>query len=183
MAAGVHRLFFALRPDAGVLAELADTIAKLKATQRIRGRWLKPEKLHLTLQFLGDFVAADEVARRAQHAGDLIRANAFEFVLDRAETFAGRFNPPCVLRCSPASEPRLQACSRDLGAALAAADLAEHVDTRTYLPHVTLAYADHALAGPIAINPIIWRATEFCLLDSLIGRSTHAELARWRLHR
>ena len=147
----------------------------------IRGRWLAEEKLHLTLQFLGDFAAAEEIVKCAIGAAESLRAAPFEFMLDRAETFPRRFNPPCVLRCSETSAAPLRALSQRLGDALGAAGLAEHLETRPYVPHVTVAYAERALHEGIAVGPIVWPTHEFALIDSLVGTSVHNEIARWPL--
>ena len=175
----IHRLFFALRPDTTLLGEIARSVQALKAAGDVRGRWLPPQKLHMTVQFLGDFALADDIARRASHAAAGLHFAAFEFVLDRAQTFPRKFNPPCVLRSDENSEATLQHFAHELGAALAAAGLAEFLESRAYVPHVTIAYAERELPNPIALVPILWRAQEFCLIDSIGG--THKEIARWPL--
>jgi 2'-5' RNA ligase len=174
-----HRLFFALRPDAAVLDAIGRAAAEIKAAQNIRGRWLDAAKLHLTVQFLGDFASTDEIAGRAALAAAKLRFPPFEFVLDRAETFARRFSPPCVLRCAAASTEPLLMFARELGSALAAAGLSEFLQTREYVPHVTIAYAKSQLHEAVAIAPIGWCAQDFCLIDSVGG--THHEIGRWPL--
>jgi len=37
------------------------------------------------------------------------------------------------------------------------------------------------LAEPLAIAPIAWRAEEFVLVDSAVGRGRHDVIARWPL--
>jgi len=44
----------------------------------------------------------------------------------------------------------------------------------------TIAYAERELPKPMALAPILWRAQEFCLIDSVGG--AHNEIARWPLH-
>ena len=142
MRAQNHRLFFALRPDAALLEKIAHATQELQTARHIHGRWLQPEKLHVTVQFLGDFLAADEVIALACEGAVNVRCAPFAFVLDRAEAFPRRFNPPCVLRCAAGSEKPLQKFAHELSDALAAAGLAEHLETRAYAPHVTVAYVD-----------------------------------------
>ena len=180
MPAQIHRLFFALRPDATLRGEIERSVQALKAAGRVHGRWLRPEKLHMTVRFLGDFAVADDIARRASHAAAGLHFAAFEFVLDRAETFPRKFNPPCVLRCAGNSEAALQHFAHELGDVLAAAGLAEFLQARAYVPHVTIAYAERELPKPVALAPILWGAREFCLIDSVGG--AHNEIARWPLH-
>jgi len=174
-----HRLFFALRPDAAVLDWIVRAAAELKETQRLRGRWLDPAKLHLTVQFLGDFAAIDDIVQRARNAVANLRVADFEFTIDRVESFPRRVNPPCVLRCTPESQVLLEVLSRELGVALSAAGLGEYVETRPYMPHLTIAYAQSTLPEPIAIEPIVWHAHAISLVDSHAGQ--HAQIDSWPL--
>jgi len=177
--ARVHRLFFALHPDAAALDAVGRAIEKAKTAPDIRGRWLAPEKLHVTLQFLGDFVSADAIVSRARGAAANLRVAPFEFTFDRVATLPRRFHPPCVLRCAPGSEAPLQELSRELGAALRAAGLGEYVEARPYVPHLTIAYAQSALPEPIAIEPIVCHARTICLIDSHGGQ--HVQIGDWPL--
>ena len=179
MAVRVHRLFFALHPDAAALDAVGRAVEKAKTAHDIRGRWLAPEKLHVTLQFLGDFINAGEIVSRASSAATSLRVAPFEFTLDRIATLPRRFHPPCVLRCAPGSETPLQELVRELGAALRLAGLGEHLETRPYVPHLTIAYAQSALPEPIAIEPIVWRACAVGLVDSHGGQ--HAQIGSWPL--
>ena len=177
----IHRLFFALRPEAQLLSTIESAVATVRTAATLRGRWQAAEKLHLTLRFLGDFAVADDIVRRAIGAAEGIRFAPFEFALDRVESFPRRFNAPCVLRCSNESAAPLHALARELAGALSTAGLAEHHETRPYVPHVTIAYAECALSEPIVIQPIVWHARDFVLVDSRVGTSVHAEMARWPL--
>ena len=179
MTSEFHRLFFALRPDDVVLAAIERAAERLKAMQRVRGRWLHPAKLHMTVQFLGDFAGTDEIEQQATEAAATLRVMPFGFTLDHAASFPRRFNSPCVLRCAAESEAPLQALSRELATALNAAGLGEHLETRPYVPHLTLAYTDSALPGRIAIEPIVWRVSDICLMDSHAGQ--HTPIGAWPL--
>jgi len=179
MASQVHRLFFALKPDAAAAEAIARTVEMLQATQRIRGRWLPPAKLHLTVQFLGDLTAPDAIVQRARSAAESLRIAPFEFTFDRVASFSRRLNSPCVLRCAPGSEASLQELARELAVLLSAAGLGEYLETRPYVPHLTIAYAQNALPEPIAIEPIIWQACAIGLVDSHGGQ--HAQIDSWPL--
>jgi 2'-5' RNA ligase len=180
MQSQVHRLFFALRPDAELLREIERTAQGIKAMNVLRGRWLKPQKFHLTVHFLGDFSAPDSVITRSKAAAGCVACAPFEFMLDHVISFARRFNPPCVLRCAPDSERALRAFRSELGTALAAEGLGEHLEPR-FAPHLTIAYGDKALVDAIPIAPIRWVAQDFVLMDSFVGQGIHTELARWPL--
>jgi 2'-5' RNA ligase len=51
----LHRLFFALWPDDALRVRIADVAAKAITAHASGGRSLKPDRYHVTLQFLGDF--------------------------------------------------------------------------------------------------------------------------------
>jgi 2'-5' RNA ligase len=59
-----RRLFFALWPDARVLARAVDAVATL--VPRGAGRPLRADQLHLTLEFLGNVLDRVEYWRRPQ---------------------------------------------------------------------------------------------------------------------
>jgi len=179
MPSHVHRLFFALRPDDVVREQIVRTAAELKDAQQIRGRWLDPAKLHMTVQFLGDFINADEVVPRAIRAATSLHVAPFEFALDRAASFSRHSNSPCVLCCAPESEAPLQELARELRTLLSAAGLGEYLEMRPYVPHLTIAYARSAIAEPIPIAPIVWLPRAIALIDSHDG--PHAQIGTWPL--
>jgi 2'-5' RNA ligase len=176
----LHRLFFALRPGATLVHEIERAAEVVKAPNLVRGKWLKAPKFHVTVHFLGDFLEPADVIARASNAGANVRFAPFEFVLDRAASLPRRFNPPCVLRCTPDSEEILHSFWRELGNALSAAGLRERLERR-FIPHLTIAYANDALTEPIKLEPIVWKASDFSLMDSPVGQSTHSEIGRWDL--
>ena len=63
-----RRLFFALWPDPALQAAIAETGERIARTRKIEGRTIAPERLHLTLLFLGE-VAADAEKRLIAAAG------------------------------------------------------------------------------------------------------------------
>jgi RNA 2',3'-cyclic 3'-phosphodiesterase len=181
MSEQMHRLFFALRPDARVAGEIEGAAAAIRLSRRVRGRWVKPPKHHLTLQFLGDHAAhAGHVIERARAAAASVRSTPFDIVLDRAETFAEQRRSPFVLRCSPDSDKAAGSLRSALGDALATEGLADLLEDR-FAPHVTIAYIDGHLSERIAIEPIIWHVREFTFIDSHVGQSRHEALDHWRL--
>src|ERR1700756_2203657 len=95
----MHRLFFALMPDAITRHDINHAAALVQQRHPgLRARWVKPERFHATLNFLGDFPAIpDQVVEKAIAAADHLRAAPFDWTLDYAASFRGR-EPPCVLR-------------------------------------------------------------------------------------
>lgn len=177
----VHRLFFALRPDAFVADQISQVAATVKDEAILRGRWVKPHRYHLTVQFLGTH--AERPVRsidQACVAAVQVRLEALDLVLNRIETFGGHRRAPCILRCTEESDTAVQALRTVLGESLAAERLAHLLEDR-FTPHVTIGYVERQLPEPIAISPIPWRVCEFTLVESRGGANTHAVLGRWSL--
>lgn len=154
-----RRAFVALWPDARVREAIAAEAARWpwpKGAAPVR-----PDKLHLTLHFLGDLDAARLAAvRRALR--DVTRP-ALVLRLDAAAVW-----PNGVALLRPRRAPAaLRALHAALGEALAAEGLA--LERRAYRPHVTLARRAHAVAPPVSIEPVEWRAHGFVLAASDAG--------------
>jgi 2'-5' RNA ligase len=174
-----HRLFFALMPDAAVRAQIAKAAETLKS-QHPLGRWILPERYHLTLHFIGeDPELRPERVGRAIAAARAVRAPTFELCVDSAASFPGS-KPPWTLRCSEPAHA-LHELLHTLMAALAG-DAAPRSPASEFIPHITvLRDADKALS-PCAIQPFRWQVRDFALIDSQIGRQArYTELGRWSL--
>lgn len=180
--AATDRLFFALYPDAQTAARVAALGTGLAARHGLRGRLHRPERLHVTLHMLGDFVGlpAREHAL-ALEAAAAVRFEPFEFALDRLLSFdrRGGRNRPCVLGGGPGAEP-VCAFRRALCAELQRVGLP--LEARPYRPHLTLCYADSLVPEQVLDAPVGWRVGEFRLMDSLLGRARHEMLARFELN-
>ncbi|MEJ6000124.1 2'-5' RNA ligase family protein [Paucibacter soli] len=172
------RLFFALRPDAATCERIAALQQALRAEHGLRGRASRPEHFHLTLRMVGDFSGLPLALVEALCAqAGLLHMPALELALDRLQSFTQRRhrNFPLVLLAGESLAP-LRAFQAELDQALIAIGLAPAAGGFT--PHLTLGYDDHALA-PQPIAPLRWRADEFLLIHSLIGRRSHRVLGRW----
>src|SRR3954469_14322780 len=77
------RLFFAIWPDDSARAALHKLATELEA--RAGGKALPPEKIHLTLAFLGEVAPdrADDLVK----AADKVREAPFDLALDRIGAF------------------------------------------------------------------------------------------------
>jgi RNA 2',3'-cyclic 3'-phosphodiesterase len=61
-----HRLFFALWPNDATRDALAATAQAVRQRQHPAGRWNRPSRFHVTLQFLGGYpVWPDDIVARA----------------------------------------------------------------------------------------------------------------------
>jgi 2'-5' RNA ligase len=152
----------------------------LKLEHAPRGTWTAPERLHLTLYFLGDYsqLHMDRVDV-ARSAADKINIRGFDITLDSAASFHGK-TPPWVLRSSETPAP-LQDCWHALGSALASAGF-DHPPESNFVPHVTLLrHADKSLPAT-AIGPITWTIRDLVLMHSRIGQQReYSVLHRWAL--
>ncbi len=181
MSAPIHRLFFALRPDADVAREIESVAATIKASGRVRGRWVQPSKHHLTVHFLGNHAGHPAlVSERARAAAQHVRLAPFDIELARVETFFARRQSPCVVRCSPDSDCLLDKLRATLGGALAGAGLAHLLEER-FTPHVTIGYVDGHLSEPIVMPAIAWRVRDFALIESHGPAAQHDVLDQWSL--
>lgn len=180
MPSSVHRIFFAVVPDAQALRAIEAVAAELRASKAIGGRWTDPAKYHATVRFLGDHREPEALVDKARAAAAVVRQGAFAATFDRVATFGGRFQAPCVLRCTPQSDSCLEALWSALGDALTQQGIDSERDSR-FMPHLTIAYADRRLAQPLRIDPITTAVGEFALVDSRVGAGTHSVIGRWPL--
>ena len=180
MRAVSHNLFFALWPDDDVRERIASAARHLKQVHAPRGRWIGPDRYHLTLRFLGEHsTLPDPLIAACRAAGDAVRAAPFSFALDVAASFSNR-RIPWWLGCHAMPAP-LDALWSALAESLAANGIAQDEPTPR-AAHVTiLRDADRRLA-PEPIDPISWSVDDFVLVDSAIGAaSSYRIVHRWPL--
>lgn len=179
--APTDRLFFALRPDANASSHVGPVADALRTAHGLRSAVIPATRWHVTLCFLGDFAGVPPAVLAAAEAaaGTLDGADAFDVVLDRAESFAGRpGRHPLVLRGGDDVLGGLLGFRLRLADALRANGLA--FDNRPYVPHLTLLYDSRSVVlQPVA--PVTWRTDGFELVRSRIGRGKHEVLGRWAL--
>ena len=160
----IHNLFFALWPDEASRTHLAAAVDDLRVGPVPSGRWIKPSRYHLTLQFLGEHPALPEdLIGHACGAAACVEAAAFEIDLDIAGSF-GNTRIPCWLG---SSEPPsgLRTLHDVLGTALREAGC-RVVGGTSFTPHLTiLRDADRPMQARLA-KPLRWRIEEFVLIHS-----------------
>lgn len=183
----VGNLFFAVKPDAAAMAQIATVARSLRAEHGLRGRVIDEDRLHVTLQYLGQFAGLPaNVLAAARHAGEALTMSAslsmsaFQLTFDSVASFgSGRDRRPLVLRGQGAAVAAVVALHDALATRLATAGLKP--DTRhEFVPHLTVLYDEHAIA-PRSIEPVGWRVREFHLLRSFVGASRYETLASWTL--
>ncbi|MBS0445262.1 MAG: RNA 2',3'-cyclic phosphodiesterase [Proteobacteria bacterium] len=147
-----RRLYIGLMPHAAVRAQIVEH----------RKHWFwppgsrltRPERLHMTLHFLGDAVDAE---REAALRGALAQVSVEPFALVLSEPEAWR--DLAVLRAEP--HPAL----RDLYVRVAK-HCGIRPERRPYTPHVTLARDAPGAAPPEAMRPIRWTVEKIALVWS-----------------
>lgn len=177
MPAQVHRLFFALLPDADARERMARVAAGLRSTHA--ARWVDPSRYHVTLHFLGDHAALrTDLVDGAMAAAARVRCPGFDCVLDRVGSFHGA-SPPCVLH---AAQPQaaLQGLWEGMRLALAGAGQGARLG-RGFVAHATLGYGRGAMLSPRAIQPIAWSVREFVLIHRVVGHPGWHVLGTWEL--
>lgn len=164
---GSLRLFLALWPPEGMVPALQAHAAAW--SWPVQARATRPERLHVTLHFLGSVADAHLPALRASLA---VPWPACELVLDAARVWAGGM---AVVEARTIA-PELAALHAELGVRLAALGLPP--EARRWRPHVTLARKAFGARPPSAFAPLRWRATgSHALVRTLPGGRGYETLA------
>jgi 2'-5' RNA ligase len=175
------RLFFAVRPDTQTAGHLVELARAVRATHHMRGNPLSADRVHVTLHHLGDHAGLPEsLVATASGVASKMATLPFDVGFDCVASFPGRARKrPCVLRGEgEGTNAPLRAFQSALGERLREAGLGRFVERR-FTPHVTLLYDERTIA-PEPVTRIGWRARDFVLVHSLIGRSEHRVLGCWR---
>ena len=140
-AGGSIRLFVAVDLDDVVRTEVAAAIEALRARyERRRGapqvRWVSPDRLHLTLLFVGH-VPADTAQQIATRLTVPFDSPAFDIALGGLGTFPATGGPRVVWLGISEGAAALQVVAREVAARLA--DVEFRREERPFSPHLTLA--------------------------------------------
>jgi 2'-5' RNA ligase len=180
---GRCRLFFALFPDADARGKLLEFGSDLQSRHRLGGKLQLEDRLHLTLDHLGDFASIPHefVKAASDAAGGLAsQYSSLPVSLNRIVSFGRRRESlPLVLKDSKGANPELQNFRASLWSALAE----RHVPGEgrsSFTPHVTLMYSPQILAEEV-VDAIEWQAQEFLLIHSFIRETRYEVLGRWAL--
>jgi 2'-5' RNA ligase len=189
--AATKRLFFALWPSQ-VLQEQMHWLAR-DLVRSGNARLIPPDKLHLTLAFLGSVDAARQACY--EQAAEAVRAKPFTLTLDEAGVWR---RSGIVWVGTPHTPAALLDLVRDLTVGLARCG--HEPDTRPFKVHVTVArnargHRNVARGGraepvgapaadaPRAALPFEWSVDHFCLVQSqmLPDGARYQILKRWSL--
>lgn len=174
------RLFFGIFPATPIATRVARMAQELCIRHALTGKPLAPERFHITLFHLGDYVGLPETrVRAAIEAATTVAAPPFDVLFDYTESFQGKSRSlPLVLRTSTGAE-QLKSFQQNLGDTLKKAGLGRYVSPQ-FTPHVTLLYDTKTIPREPA-EPVSWMVGEFVLVHSLLGKTRHTQLGRWPL--
>ncbi|UXI67601.1 RNA 2',3'-cyclic phosphodiesterase [Tahibacter amnicola] len=177
-SSAARRLFFALWPTPPVRVALAEVVDDLRRRCTGGGRWVRPARFHVTLQFLGDFAAdcSERALSDAVAAGDAVTMMPFALSFDHVARFS-RHRAPWWLGVTQTPEP-LNRLWTDLGAALRQRGL--RVECGPYVPHLTIRRDPPGDPPAVPVAPVTWPVDHFVLIDSQLAQDTaYVEIARW----
>jgi 2'-5' RNA ligase len=149
------RLFFALWPD----DQTRQKLVRLNKSIETKGfRPVQPQNVHVTLVFLGNVDAAAELL--IIHSVTGISASPFVLMFDQL-SYWSRPKVLCLTCSQLVAEVEMLVAALNMEVA----SFGLQTENRPYQPHITL--ARHARYLPdIKVEPIVWRAESFCLVES-----------------
>ena len=167
------RLLFLVYADSPAAAAAVKIGAGLRDDHDLRGALILSRHIHSTLWHVGDDFSPPPPALIATLTTCAHRVSmpAFRVSFDRVESFCGG---ALVLR-GEEGVIGLELLYESLSAALCMKR------TRSFVPHVTLLRDRRHLLPSMPVEPIEWTVTEFVLVHSLLGKTTHRVLARFPL--
>ncbi len=161
-AGNASRLFFALWPEDPIRQALYKASrASVEATD---GKPVSPSNFHITLAFLGQL--DPEAAERAHSVAASVKSEPFQMELDHL----GHWLEPQVLWCGVSRVPAAARALAD-GLRQRLMDVGLKLDTKPFVPHVTLARKVRRAAVLGSIGPLAWAAKDFVLIRSLTRES------------
>jgi 2'-5' RNA ligase len=169
------RVFFALWPEASVQQALHKLTKEYKP--QCKGRAMRADTLHMTLQFMGD-VERTRLPQLMQ-AADKVSVPPFGFILNRISFWKhNRIAYATLLAFVPALDQLVISLKRELAAA------GFLIKNEGFVPHVTLLRnVEHVLESQ-TIAPIEWWADSFVLVESTVTDkgSRYQILHQWPPH-
>jgi 2'-5' RNA ligase len=175
----MDRLFFAACPDPDAAAEIDRFSRRFAEDHGLAGRRISPDRLHVTLLFLGDFSdLPDTLLASAMEAAGRVRMRPFTAAFDRILSFRRRTPDRPLVLVGGDGVAGFRALRTHLIDAMTGEGL--RASEAEFTPHITLSYDAHTVEEQF-VDRFTWPVSEFRLLRSLIGQSRYIELGRWTL--
>ncbi len=175
------KTFFALRPPASLAKQFYGKAGKLCSQVELAGAQRPASVLHVTMLLVAEYNGRlpRELLEEIDRALSKIRHAPVVVMFNRAGSFKSRKpEAPFVLDGHEAAG--LYALRLAIITALQVRDIIG-APPRRYSPHMTLAYS-YRRAPRIAVDPFMWEAREFQLIESWQGKTKYVELGRWALN-
>jgi RNA 2',3'-cyclic 3'-phosphodiesterase len=170
-----YSLFFSIFPTPTDATEIAGVNGTLLRMHGLTGRPLPPHRLHVTCHDLGNYAEVpQDMVDAAIGAGNALASGAFDVVFDSALSYPS--SGTYVLSGREGTR-QLTAFREALGEALRSKGLRVKPG---FTPHMTMVYDRHFVAEH-SIEPVRWRALEFVLIRSHVGKGIYDVLGRWPL--
>ena len=159
------RLFAAIFPAAETVAKLAE-VAKAVKQLHTSSILVKPDKMHMTLQFFGD-ADFDETSAMVTDAVERF-PESFEITLDHIDAFPLRKTARVIFAGAQDPLPIIR--------------LMKALDTKRPHAHLTLARLPKPRTVKLqSIEPISFRAERVVLANSVLGSERYEILREWPL--
>jgi 2'-5' RNA ligase len=175
-----ERLFFCLQPDDETRSRVTRIGDRLFSEKRLRGTRLKMERLHVSLQHVGDYKRLrTKLLYAAQMAGKAVSMRPFEMKFRFVQSFEPAPHKPDRQPLVLLGEggDALANLFRTLGIAMTKVGLQAAAE---FNPHMTLSYGPQPV--PIqAIEPIRFVVKDFALIHSRLGLTQYEVIDRWPL--
>lgn len=157
------KFFFALIPDQMLIKQLHQFALSL--TQQGRQKVTRPEKIHITLRYIGE--VTDSVRQCLLEKANELKVDCFQLQLDQL----GFWKRPQIIWCGPGeSSNEFVALVEQLENICQQCGIA--AETRSYVPHITLLRkAKRPVSATVPDFPV-WNIKEFVLLESITTAST-----------
>lgn len=176
-----ERLFFGLMLEPAAARATSKVLDIARAEHGLKGSSIRRDRLHVTLIHVGDYLGSlpPSVTGDVMKVADGLSDTAFDVAFDRAISFIGAPGKHPYVLLGDEGVDAMKAFRDRLFKALLRAGV-RTLSREAFTPHITLAYGDQRLPER-DIDPVRWRATEFVLIHSEVGRSTYHTLGRWPL--
>jgi RNA 2',3'-cyclic 3'-phosphodiesterase len=175
-SATLHRLFFALLPSDQEREQLLEIAGSLHPAFP-GARWIRPQRYHLTLHYLGESAGRREPhVQAARAAASGLQAAPFTITLDHLRMLGNPANPALTLAAS-ATGTAMEVFWRTLQAALIRAGFKQHL-SHSFVPHLTLGYVKPGQSDGI-VAPVTLRPQAYHLVHSVQGQEDYEVLGTW----
>lgn len=173
-----RRIFSAIEISDAARAACVRHIETVRGSHpNVRIGWERPEKLHITMRFLGDTSETDLATLRAEMTGIAAQAERFKLGLSTSGVFPSSRNPRIfwigIDDRADAVRPiyqRIENVSRDLG---------YKAETRDFTPHITIGRVRKTGAPPALVDahlsaqiePVEFEVSSIVIYESLLQRT------------